>query len=165
MEVVCLTGGMPAKKHLVKLSCEDRAELEKVSQSNRRSMREKTRARILLCSDTGQSREEGGSLRDSEIAAQLKVSPLTVSNVRQRAHERGTVACVRRQEQHTRKARKLDGEHEAQLIAIACSAPPEGAGRWSLRLLRERLIEMEVVENIGRETIRTTLKKTRSNHG
>jgi putative transposase len=165
MEVVCLTGGMPAKKHLVKLSSEERAQLEKVSQANRRSVREKTRARILLWSDTGVSREEGGSLRDSEIAAQLKVSPLTVSTVRQSAHERGALACVRRQEQHTRKARILDGEHEAQLIAIACSAPPEGAARWSLRLLRERLIEMEVVENIGRETIRTTLKKINLNHG
>jgi transposase len=156
---------MPAKKHLVKLSCEERAELEKVSQSNRRSMREKTRARILLWSDTGVSREKGGSLHDSEIAAQLKVSPLTVSNVRQRAHQRGTLACVRRQQQHTRKARKLDGEQEAHLIAIACSAPPEGASRWSLRLMRERLIEMEVVENIGTETIRTTLKKMNSSRG
>lgn len=156
---------MPAKKHLVKLSSEARAELEKVSQSNRRSVREKTRARILLWSDMGLSRDEGGSLRDSEIAAQLKVSPLTVSKVRQRAQERGALASVKRQEQHRRKARKLDGAQEAQLIAIACSARPEGVARWSLRLIRERLIEMEVVETIGLETIRTTLKKTNSSRG
>ena len=163
--MVCLTGGMPAKKHLVKLSSGERAQLEKVSQSNRRSVREKTRARILLWSDMGLSREEGGSLRDSEIAAQLKVSPLTVSKVRQRAQERGALASVKRQEQHRRKARKLDGSQEAQLIAIACSARPDGAARWSLRLIRERLIEMEIVETIGLETIRTTLKKTHSSRG
>jgi transposase len=86
-------------------------------------------------------REEGGSFSDSEISVRLKVNPLTVSNVRQRAHERGALACLNRQEQTTRKARKLDGAQEAQLVAIVCSTPPDGAALWSLRLVRERLIE------------------------
>ena len=156
---------MPAKKHIVTLSEEERVALEKVSKSNRHSVREKTRARILLGSDTSHSREEGGSLRDAEIAAQLKVSLLTVSNVRKRAHQRGVLECIQRQEQTRRKARKLDGEQEAKLLAVACSAPPDGEARWSLRLLREKMIEMEVIEQIGLETIRSTLKKTSSSRG
>ena len=156
---------MPAKKHIIRLEEGERAALEQASLSNRRSVREKTRARILLLSDANCPRQEGGSKSDSEIAAQLKVSALTVSQVRARAHERGLLACLVRQEQRTRKGRALDGAGEAALVALTCSAPPPGAARWSLRLLRERLIEMEVVENIGQETIRTTLKKTPSSRG
>jgi transposase len=155
---------MPAKKYIVQLSEEERAALGKVSQSNRHSIREKTRARILLDSDISHSREEGSSWRDSEIAARLKVSLVAVSNVCQRAHKRGVVECRQRGEQTRRKARKLDGA-EAKLVAVACSTPPHGARRWTLRLWRERLIEMEVVEHIGTETVRSTLKKTRSNRG
>ena len=72
---------------------------------------------------------------------------------------------IRRSAQQQRKARKLDGRHEAQLVALACSVVPTGRSHWSLVLLRERLIEMQVVEHIGLETIRTTLKKTRSSRG
>jgi transposase len=157
--------GMSAKKNIILLSEEERVALEKVSLSTRRSVREKTRARILLLSDTGRSREEGGSLSDLAIAAALKVSKATVVSVRQRACERGALGCIERQEQLQRKARKLNGEQEAQLLALACSPLPLGQAHWSLRLLRERLIELEVVEHIGLETIRSTLKKTRSSRG
>jgi len=156
---------MPVKKHLVKLSAPERASLEKVSQSNRRSVREKTRARILLASDQNVGSEEGVSLSDGELAKRFKVSSPTVSNIRRRASERGVVESIRRSEQKHRKARKLDGRQEAQLVALTCSAPPEGRAQWSLVLLRERLVEMQVVEHIGLETIRTTLKKTRLSHG
>ena len=83
----------------------------------------------------------------------------------QKAIERGAVAAIEHKEQEKRKARKLDGAQEAKLIALTCSAPPDGQKRWSLRLLRDRLIEMEVVEDIGTETIRTTLKKMNSSRG
>ena len=156
---------MPAKKYIVKLSQEEREQLEKASRSNRRSMREKIRARILLLADTGCCAQDGAALKDSEIAQQLRCAPLTVSQVRKKAVERGAVAAIEHKEQEKRKARKLDGEQEAKLIAVTCSAPPDGQKRWSLRLLRDRLIEMEVVEEIGTETIRTTLKKTNSNRG
>lgn len=156
---------MSAKKNIVSLSEEERAALEKVSLSTRRSVREKTRARILLLSDSCRSQEEGGSLSDLAIAALLKVSKVTVVSVRQRAAERGALGCIERQEQRRRKARKLDGEQEAKLVALACSPLPAGQAHWSLRLLRERLIELEVVEQIGLETIRSTLKKTRSSRG
>ena len=156
---------MPRKKHLVNLSLEERAGLQKISRSNRHSIREKTRARILLLSDLSCPCEQGGSRSDAEIAGQLGCSPLTVSNVRSRAAGRGALESIRRSEQKQRKARKLDGRQEAQLVAITCSAPPQGHFRWSLVLLREKMIEMEIVEHIGLETIRSTLKKTRSSRG
>ena len=156
---------MSRKKHIVHLSSEERSGLDKISRSNRAGIREKTRARILLLSDGNCSREHGGNRNDAEIAKQLGCSPLTVSNVRSRAAQRGAVASTQRGEQQNRKARKLDGRQEAQLVALTCSAPPEGRSRWSLVLLRERLIEMQVVDHIGLETIRSTLKKTRSSRG
>jgi len=156
---------MPSKKHRIRLNEHERVELLKAAQSNRRSVREKTRARALLLSDESCPRSEEGSLRDAEIAVRLGCSALTVSNIRQRACERGALESTRRSAQKHRKSRKLDGRGEATLVAVTCSSPPTGQARWSLRLLRERLIEMEVVEAIGLETIRTTLKKTHSNRG
>jgi putative transposase len=156
---------MSRKKHLVSLSPEERSALEKISRSNRASIREKTRARILLLADGSCTYDQGASRTDAQIVAQLGCSPVTVYNVRQRALTRGAVASIPRGEQQKRKARKLDGRQEAQLIALTCSAPPDGHARWSLVLLRERLIELEVVEQIGLETIRSTLKKTRSSRG
>jgi hypothetical protein len=170
---------MPAKKYIIRLSAEERAELERVSRSHRRSEREKKRARILLLCDTGVSREEGGSYLDEggsyldeggsyldeAITTFLGCGRLTVARVRQRAIERGALASLTRQEQLNRKERVLEGAGEAALVALTCSALPQGEARWSLRLLREKLIEMEVVENIGTETIRQTLKKTRSSRG
>lgn len=156
---------MPTKKHLIELSSEERSGLEKVSHSNRASIREKTRARILLLSDLNVAREQEGSRSDSEIASQLGCSLQTVANVRGRAIERGALESIRRREQHKRKARKLDGRQEAQLVALTCAAPPRGRAVWSLVLLREKLIELQIVEHVGLETIRTTLKKTHSSRG
>ena len=152
----------------MQLSPAEREQLEKASQSNRRSLREKTRARSLLLADTGCSAcsaQDGAGLKDSEVAKRLRCAPLTVSQVRKKAIERGAVAAIEHKEQEKRKARKLDGEQEAKLIALTCSAPPDGQKRWSLPLLRDRLIEMEVVEDIGTETIRTTLKKINLSRG
>ena len=156
---------MPRKLNVVQLSEDERASLQKVSRSNRASIREKTRARVLLLSDLHCPREQGGSRRDSEIADELGCTPLTASNIRKRAGQRGVLESLKRGEQTNRKARKLDGRQEAQLVALTCSSPPEGHARWSLVLLRERLIAMEVVQQIGLETLRTTLKKTHSSRG
>ena len=156
---------MPAKKYIIALTPSEREALEQVARSHRRSTREKRRARILLLSDTQQSQEQGGSCIDEEIADRLGCSMLTIYKVRKRATERGVLASIQHQEQANRKARALNGEQEAHLVALTCSTPPDGEARWSLRLLRDRLIEMEVVESIGTETIRTTLKKTSSSRG
>lgn len=97
---------MPRKQHLVNLSLEERVGLQKISRSNHHSIREKTRARILLLSDVSCPREQGGSRTDAEIAGQSGCSPLTVSNVRARAAQRGALENIRRG-QKQRKARKL----------------------------------------------------------
>jgi hypothetical protein len=151
---------MPAKKYLVALTQEESQQLQKIAQSNHRSVREKTRARILLLAGTN---GKDGSLKDAQIAGQLRCTSLTVSEVRQRPSQRGalpSVEHVEHEEQERRKARALDGEQEAHLVALTCSAAPQGRKRWTLQLIKKRLIQMEVVENIGMETIRRTLKKT-----
>ena len=153
---------MPAKKNIITLTDEERRQLESLARSTRRSPREKMRARILLLRDAGR---EGGSLPDGEIARQLRCAPLTVSQVPTRAAERGALAATRHKEQERPKARALGGEQEAYLVALSCSAPPEGQKRWSLKLLKERLIEREIIENIGCQTIRRRRKKTRSSRG
>ncbi len=160
-----LTWYMSAKKHHICLSHPERRELEKISRSNHRSVREKTRARILLLCDGTRSREEGGSAKDDEVAQHVGCTPWTVGQLRRRACERGVLNVVGHAEQERRKARKLDGRQEAILVAVTCSAPPTGQGRWTLKLLRERLIEMEVVTSIGQETVRQTLKKTHLSRG
>lgn len=148
---------MPAKKFTVALTREERQKLDVIARSHRRSLRERTRARILLLADIG---SEGTSQNDAEIARQVRCQPLTVAKVRQRALARGVLEAIRHKTQQRRKARSLDGEQEAHLVALTCSAPPDGRKRWTLRLLKDRLIAMEIVENIGCETIRRTLKKT-----
>ncbi len=156
---------MPAKQYLIHLSAKQRAQLQKESANAHRSAREKMRARVLLLSDTSVPRPAGGSHSDCAISQALKINVVTVAQVRQRFHERGLLPCLVRAPQLNRRERKLDGAAEAHLIATACGAAPEGCARWTLRLLRERLIEMEVVEEIGLETLRTTLKKTGLNLG
>ena len=160
-----LTWLMSTKKNIVALSPIEREELEKASRSNQRSIREKRRARVLLLADVSCSREQGASRTDGEIAGQLDCALLTVSTVRGKACQRGAVVAITHGAQQKRKGRKLDGRQEAQLVALTCSVPPEGRSRWSLVLLRERLVEMAVVEHIGLETIRSTLKKTRLSRG
>lgn len=156
---------MPAKVHHIRLSPEERQALEQVSASNRKSEREKKRARILLLCDSNLSFEQGGSRSDAQVAQELRCSPNTVYQLRRRAPDEDAVQVVVRGVQKRRMARKLDGAKEAHLVALTCSAPPAGFARWSLRLLRERLIELEVVDAITQETIRQTLKKTNSNPG
>ena len=145
----------------ISLQAEERAELEKMVCANRRSVREKTRARILLLSDT--NREEG-ALQVEVIKAKLRVSPPTVVRVKKAFLERG-VGSVLRKEQHKRKARVLDGEAEAFLIATVCSAAPEGRKRWTLELLQDKVITAGYVDEVAKETVRQTLKKTTLNLG
>ena len=153
---------MPAKKHTLALTDEQRTKIDIVARSYRHSPRERNRAKILLLADI---HREDGCLSDVQIAATVGCQPLTVSKVRERALTRGVLESLAHKEQERRKARRLDGAGEAQLIAIACSQTPDGRKRWTMRMLKERLIEMEVVESIDEATICRTLKKTRSNRG
>ena len=128
---------MPAKKHLVTLTKAERFELERAARSNKRSVRERQRARILLATANGAD--------DASIARAVGVPLNTVANVRRRFVRAGT-KTVRRAKQKRRKARRLDGRAEAHLVALTCSAPPEDRNRWSLHLLAGKLVEAEVVD-------------------
>jgi len=103
---------------------------------------------------------------DDRIADAVEVSTDTVGRVRQRFVEDGLDAALARKPQaRPSRERKLDGRAEARLIALACSAPPDGRKRWTLTLLADRLVELDVVDAVGRETVRQTLQKTPSSRG
>jgi Homeodomain-like domain len=147
---------MPAKKHHVTLSEEQQKKAQVVARSYKHSDRERKRAKILLLADA--NRAEGAE-KDAVIEQQVGVCNATVEQVRRRFAEGGLEAALYRKEQSTRKARVLDGEAEAFLIATVCSAPPEGYKRWSLSLLQGRLIAGDYVDSVSHETVRQTLKK------
>jgi len=147
---------MPAKKHLVALTPEQRQQVEIVARSYKHSALERKRAAILLLADT--NRAEGGA-NDQTIAQQVRVSDVTVQNVRRRFVEGDLKAALYRKDQTHRKARLLDGAAEACLIATVCSAPPPGKGRWSLHLLKDTLIAAGYTDTVSHETVRQTLKK------
>ncbi len=116
-----------------------------------------TRARILLKSDHS---EAGPGWSDAAIARALDVTPSTVLRVRRQFIEQGLAATLHRKRPDRVYDRLLDGEAEAQLVALTFSVPPEGHARWSLRLLADEIVRLEVVETISYETVRQALKKT-----
>lgn len=146
-------------KTIVRLTVEQRQELERLAGTGKRSAATMTRARILLKADAN---AEGWT--DERIAQALDTSPATVARVRKKFVAQG-LAAVQRQRPTGRHYRKLDGAQEAQLAAVACSPPPQGQARWTMQLLADKLVELEVVEAIDPATVWRTLKKTRSSRG
>ena len=153
---------MPAKRYRVRLSAEEQEELRGLVSKGRAAVYRQTHARVLLLVDEAQ---EGGAMKDGEIARVLKVGRATVERVRQRCVEEGVEAALGRRQQVNRRPRKLDGEGEARLVAMACSQPPEGRAGWTLQLLADQLVEWDIVDSISTETVRQTLKKTKSSLG
>ena len=98
-------------------------------------------------------------MNDEDIARVLQIGRATVERVRRRCVEEGIEAALGRKRQVNRRPKRLDGQGEAHLFALACGEPPEGGARWTLRLLADRLVECEIVESIHPETVRKTLKK------
>ena len=147
------------KKYIVRLSGKERESLKSLVSSGKGPARMFARARILLKADVGQ---EGPGWPDEKIAEALDVTIQTVERVRKQLVEEGleAVLCRRKYTQKVSR-KKLDGDVEAHLIALACSEAPEGYARWSLRLLAGRLVELGYVENISHEAVRRVLKKTR----
>jgi len=143
---------MPKKKYIVKLTPDEREELETLISSGKSSARKLTRARILLKADEGWI--------DKAISEALDVGTATVERVRKRFVETGLEAINRRKPRRQYE-RKIDGNAEAYLIALACSAPPKGRKRWTLRLLADKLVTLEEVdiESVSHETVRQVLKK------
>ena len=153
---------MPARKYRVRLSAEEQQELKGVVSRGRAAAYKQTHARILLVSDESQ---ECDAMKDEEIARALRVGNATVERVRRRCVEEGVEATLGRREQVNRRPKKLDGQGEAHLLAMACSQPPEGRAGWTLQLLADRLVQWEIVDSISTETVHQTLKKTNSSLG
>ncbi len=150
------------KKYHVTLTDDERTALLGVVSAGEGPARLAAHARILHKADRGPG---GPGWPDGAIAEAVEVSRPTVERVRRRFAEEGLGAALRRRPARAHKPRKLGGEDEAPLIALACSAPPEGRARWSLRLLAGRLVVLEGEGGVSHETIRRTLKKTSSSRG
>jgi len=152
-----------AKKYLVTLTPEERQWLTALLSAGKRSALTLTRARILLKADQA---DGGPAWEDARIAAALDCGVRTIERIRQRFVEQGLEAAWGRKPQdRPSRERKLDGRGEARLIALACSAPPEGRQEWTMKLLADKLVELQVVDAICDETVRRVLKKTRSSRG
>lgn len=146
------------KKFIVNLTADERETLTHIVEKQRVAAFKRKRALILLLADDDWT--------DQEIADKVDANVRTVERVRQRCCERGLMAGLdRKQQENPSRERKLDGAAEAQLVRLACSEPPDGRSRWSLTLLADKLVELEVVDSVSKTTIHRALKKTRSNRG
>lgn len=148
---------MRRAKHAVVLTDEQRAQLRTLAGRGAAPARRLTHARILLKADQG---EGGAAWSDAAIAGALEVHPATVARVRQQFVAEGLEAARDRRAPRREYPRKLDGEREARLVAVACGTPPPGYARWSLRLLADELVRLEVVDAVAHETARRTLQQT-----
>lgn len=146
-----------AKKYRVTLTAAERSELEGLIGKGKADARKLAHARALLQADEA---APGPARPDEQIAAGLNVSTRTVGRVRQRFVEDGLSAALLPKPSKRVYTRALDGSQEAHLIALACSSPPEGKRRWTLRLLAERMVELTYVGAVSHETVRRALKKT-----
>ena len=148
-----------AKRYRVTLTPEEREQLRLIISRGKGDARKLAHARILLQADEA----EGGPRRtDEQIASALDTATRTVERVRERFVEQGLDAALLPRPSRRVYARKLDGRQEAKLIALACSKPPAGKARWTLRLLADEMVELDVVDSLSHESVRQTLKKTSS---
>ena len=148
---------MDMVKYVVRLTEEERKSLKELTVKGRTQAYRIKHAHILLKTDA-----DGPNWTDERIAEAISVHVNTVRNVRQRFVEEGLEAALgRKKPELPPRERILDGEKEARLIALGCSAPPKGRARWTLRLLADKLVELEIVDQISHETVRQGLKKTR----
>jgi len=144
-------------KYKVTLSQEEREELERVISKGRHSSQVYRNAYMLLNCDEG---AYGEKITNKEICRVLKVSMRMIDRVKKRFVEEGFEACIERKPPSRTRERKADGEIEARLIALSCSKPPKGHAKWTLRLLADKLVELDYVDSISYETVRKVLKKT-----
>jgi len=145
------------KKYVVTLAEDERQTLQEMVSRGKAAARKLMHARILLRADAS---EGGPAWDDAQIAEGLEVGRATVERVRQQFVEEGFEAALERRRPNRLYRRKLDGDAEARLIAVACSPAPAGRSRWTLRLLADRLVALEVVDSVSYQTVRRTLKKT-----
>jgi transposase len=151
------------KKYKVTLTDEERQQLSSLIATGKAAARKLAHARVLLHADSAPG---GPAWTDQRIAEAVALGRATVERIRQRFVEQGLQAALNpRAPDRPRRPRKLDGRAEARLIALACSAPPQGRKEWTMQLLADELVELEVVDTVCDETVRRALKKTRSSRG
>lgn len=150
------------KKYRVKLEASERDCLEEILKSGNAAALKQRHARILLKADEN---ADHGGLSDSAIAEAVEISVPTVERLRRNFVEHGLETALARKDPDRVYLRKFDAKAEAQLLALACEDPPEGQQRWTLKLLAGKVVELEIVDSVCQETVRQTLKKTRSNPG
>jgi len=144
------------KRYVVRLTDEERRELVQLVSRGKAAAQKIRHANILLKADA-----DAEAWTDEEIAGAFSVHSNTVRGIRQRFVEEGLESALNRKRRALpSRERILDGEKEARLIALSCSAPPEGRARWTLRLLAQKMVELEIVDRISHETVRQGLKKT-----
>jgi transposase len=153
---------MMDKKYVVKLTAEERAQYERIVHTGKSAAWKILHAQALLKLDQG---EHGAGWSDKRIAEAFSVTTRSVENWRKQAVEEGPDSLLEHEWRPRPEARKLDGEGEARLIALACSHPPDEYASWTLQLLAQRLVELKIVDTIACETVRQTLKKTILSHG
>lgn len=145
------------KRYLVTLTDEERGGLEHLIRAGKGAVRKLTRARILLEADCGAG---GPDWDDASIAESLEVGIATIERTRKQFVEEGVEAALTRRRPQREYQRKLDGDAEAHLIALACGEAPPGHARWTLRLLADQMVALEYVDTVSHEAVRQTLKKT-----
>ena len=150
------------KKYIVTLTKEERGRLREMVSGGKGAARKLMHARILLKAD---ATEGAPGLDDGTIAREVEVGRATVERVRKEFVEEGLEAALERRKPRRHYERKLDGDGEAHLIAVACGQPPEGRSRWTLRLLADRMVTLEYVGDLSYQTVRRVLKKTKSSLG
>lgn len=149
------------EKYIVRLTAEERADLEVMTRQRRIAADKQLRAKLLLHADE----ELGPAWRDEQLIEAFGVSRSKIMRLRQQFVLEGFQAALSRRTSTQPRRRKLNGEQEARLIAVTCSAPPAGRARWTLQLLADKLVELKVVDSISNECVRRTLKKTTSSRG
>lgn len=151
-----MEGFVMQKKYIVRLTDEERDMLSSVAKKLKGSLQKIRRAQILLKADA-----DGPNWTDSKIAEAFSCRTKTVENIRQKFVTEGFEASLNRRKCDTPPRKKsLDGEQEARVIALRLGDPPKGYANWSLRLLAEKVVELNIVNSISHETLRKTLKKT-----
>ena len=144
------------KKYIVRLTKTERKELKQIIAKGKAAAYKIKHAHILLKVDA-----DGPNWGDQKTAEAFGCDVNTPRNIRQRFVEQGIEAALERKKRPCPpRDKKLDGKQEAHLIALSCGQPPEGRARWSLKLLAEKMVELEIVDEVSRETVRRTLKKT-----
>jgi transposase len=143
------------KNHCVKLNEQQRQYLQKIVETGEDKARKITRCRILLLAD------EAKGKTDEEISDALSICLATIFNIRRKYHHDGLEGAINERPRSGQPI-KFKGKDRAKITALACSKPPEGRSKWSLRLLSDRVIELDIVEDISHESVRNILKKTNS---